>query len=124
MSNNAKFVIIAILVIVIISAILLGLSFERVRYDEYVILKNNFSHRFITDREFNESGIYFIGIEKSFIKFPKYLIFNDFTGKNSTEEAESFNKLKVVFYAISNRVFTVPFFKDDFDVLNDVYREN
>lgn len=97
MSNNAKFVIIAVLILVLISAILIGLSFERIRYDEQVILKNNFTHRFITDREFKESGIYFIGIEKSFIKFPKYLIFNDFTGVNATEEEESFQKLKVTF---------------------------
>lgn len=96
MSNNAKFVIIAVLILVIISAILIGLSFERIRYDEYVILKNNFTHRFVTDRKFTESGIYFIGIEKSFIKFPKYLVFNEFSKVKSEETEKTDKKLKVL----------------------------
>lgn len=95
MSNNAKFVAIAVLVLVIISAVLLGLSFEKIRYDEYVLLKNNFTHRVTYDDKYLESGIYFIGIEKSFIKFPKYLIFNEFVGGSSIENSESFTKLKV-----------------------------
>ena len=96
MSNNAKYVGIAVLVIVIISAVLLGLSFEKIRYDEYVILKNNFTHKLSSDSKYLEPGIYFIGIEKSFIKFPKYLIFNEFIGKSNIDDGESFKKLKVL----------------------------
>ena len=95
MSNNVKFLVIALGVIFIISAILLILSFERIRYDEYAILKNNFTQRIYYDDKYKDSGIYFIGIEKSFIKFPKYLIFNEFVGTSANEDSESFQKLKV-----------------------------
>jgi hypothetical protein len=101
MSNNVKYVLIAVGVVVIIAAILLGLSFERIRYDEYAILKNNFTHKLFFEDKYNESGIFFIGIEKSFIKFPKYLVFNEFIGGSTLNDGESFekgNKLKVILF--------------------------
>ena len=97
MSNNVKFVLIAVAVVVIVSAILLGLSFEKIRYDEYAILKNNFTHKLFFEEKYNEAGIFFIGIEKSFIKFPRYLVFNEFVGGSNLEDGESFQKLKVNF---------------------------
>lgn len=105
MSNNAKYLVIGILVLVIICSILLGLSFERIRYDEYAILKNNFTQKLYYEEKYKEAGIYFIGIEKSFIKFPKYLIFNEFVGISGIEDSETFSKLKVYFYTYFSDIF-------------------
>jgi hypothetical protein len=99
MKSNLKFLLIGLGVILIVGIILLALSFEKIRYDEYVLLKNNFTHRLYYDAKYTQPGIYFIGIEKSFIKFPRYLIFNEFVGKSSIENSETFEKqgkLKVI----------------------------
>ena len=100
MSNNIKYVFIGIGIVLIISTILLALSFEKIRYDEYAILRNNFTQKIYYEDKYKESGIYFIGIEKSFIKFPKYLIFNEFVGSSTSEDSETFSKLKVNLYLL------------------------
>ena len=93
-SDNKKILLIAILVVVVVSVFLIAFSFERIRYDEYALLKNNFLHKISYDEKHTEPGIYFIGIEKSFIKFPKYLIFLEFSGDPAEDDKKKLAKLQ------------------------------
>jgi hypothetical protein len=85
-SNNLKFLVIAVIIIVIIAIILISLSFERIGYDEYGILINNFTQKLSYKEEYKEPGLFFIGIEKSFLKFPKYLVLTEFSGTDQINE--------------------------------------
>lgn len=104
MSNNAKFVVTAILLIAIVAAFLIGFSFERVRYDQYALLKNNFTQKLLYEEKFTSPGIFFIGLEKSFIKFPRYLIFNEFVGvganENEKSQEETVDQNKVIYLVL------------------------
>ena len=95
MSSNVKFLVVAIAIIVIISAFLIGFSFERVGYNENAILINNFTQKIYYEDKYNEPGLFFIGIEKSFIRFPKYLIFTEFVGTVARDENGEVNILNL-----------------------------
>lgn len=90
-SNNAKFLGIGLVIIVIISIILISLSFERIGYDEYCILKNNFTQKLSYKDKYKEPGLFFIGLQKSFIRFPKYLVLTEFSGTEKLDENGNVN---------------------------------
>lgn len=89
--SNLKYVLIPLAVILLIAIVLIGVSFERIRYDEYAILKNNFLNKLNYNEKYTNPGIFFIGVEKSFIKFPRYLIFNEFVGVSTLTDSENLN---------------------------------
>ena len=110
--GNLKYVLIPLAVILLIAIVLVGVSFERIRYDEYAILKNNFLNKLNYNEKYTNPGIFFIGVEKSFIKFPRYLIFNEFVGVSSLADSENLNTSVATFFLLFDTFFR--FFGDLF----------
>lgn len=77
--DKKKYIALAVIVILILIAFLVGFSFEPISYKEIALVHNNLTKKVFYDDKYTENGFYFIGVEKNFIRFPKILQSVEFT---------------------------------------------
>ena len=88
MKDRWKVVIASVIIVSILSALFLflGFSFKRVGLTEYGILKYTFYNTVDPSQTVRSSGNYLVGLDYSFIDYPKSILQHEFTVTTLTKD--------------------------------------
>lgn len=88
MKDRWKIVLISVLITITLGLVLifLGFSFKIVDLRSYGILKYDYYHTIDTTQTIRTNGNYLVGIDHSFIQYPKGLIVHQFTTTALTKD--------------------------------------